>query len=44
MYEKINKWYSMGLWTEEMVRNAVDKGVITEEEYNEILGITKENN
>ena len=44
MFEKIKKWYSMGLWTEEMVRNAVDKGVITEEEYNEILGITKENN
>lgn len=44
MFERIKKWYSMGLWTEEMVRNAVDKGVITEEEYNEILGITKENN
>lgn len=44
MFEKIKKWYSMGLWTEEMVRNAVDKGVITEEEYDEILGITKENN
>ena len=44
MFEKIKKWYSMGLWTEEMVRNAVDKGVITEEEYNEILDITKENN
>lgn len=44
MFEKIKKWYSMGLWTEEMIRNAIDKGVITEEEYNEILGITKENN
>lgn len=44
MYEKIKKWYSMGLWTEDMVRNAVEKGVITEKEYNEIIGITKENN
>lgn len=44
MFERIKKWYSMGLWTEEMVRNAVDKGVITEEEYDEILGVTKENN
>ena len=44
MFERIKKWYSMGLWTEEMVQNAVDKGVITEEEYDEILGVTKENN
>lgn len=27
----------MGLWTEAMVGNAVDKGVITENEYREIV-------
>lgn len=38
MFEKIKKWYDKGLWTDEMVRNAVVKGVITEEEYKEITG------
>ena len=37
MFEKIKKFYDMGLWTEEMVRDAVKKGVITEEECAEIL-------
>ena len=37
MYEKIKKWYKQGLWTEKMVRNAVEKGVLTEEQANEIL-------
>lgn len=37
MYEKILKWYKQGLWTEEMVMNAVAKGVITEDEASEIL-------
>lgn len=37
MYEKIKKWYKQGLWTEEMVMNAVDKGLITEEQAKEIL-------
>lgn len=37
MKEKIAKWYKQGLWTEEMVLNAVDKGVITAEEAAEIL-------
>ena len=39
MYEKIKKWYEQGLWTEEMVKNAVKKGVITAEEAAEILGV-----
>lgn len=30
-YEKIKVYYQMGFWTENMVRNAVKKGVITEE-------------
>ena len=37
MYEKIEKWYHLGLWTEEMVLNAVAKGLITEEQEKEIL-------
>jgi hypothetical protein len=32
MYEKIKKWYKQGLWTQKMVQNAVDKGVITSDE------------
>lgn len=37
MFEKIRKWFKQGLWTENMVRNAVEKGVITEEQSIEIL-------
>lgn len=36
MYEKIKKWYEQGLWTDEMVHEAINKGLITEEEYREI--------
>lgn len=39
MKEKIERWYHMGLWTEEMVRNAVNKGVLTAEEAEEILEV-----
>lgn len=38
MKEKIKAWYKFGLWTKEMVRNAVIKGKLTEEEYREIVG------
>lgn len=38
MFEKIKKWYAQGLWTAEMVRKAVDKGIISEEQYREIVG------
>lgn len=38
MFEKIKKWYESGMWTKKMVRNAVIKGKITEEEYTEITG------
>ena len=38
MRDKISKWYAQGLWTEEMDRQAVEKGVITEAEAEEILG------
>lgn len=32
MKEKIKKWYKQGLWTDAMVQNAVDKGILTAEE------------
>ena len=38
MKEKIKKWYEQGLWTAEMVRNAVIKGKLIEDEYWEIVG------
>lgn len=38
MYEKIKHFYDKGLWTEDMVHQAVEKGLITEEEYQEIIG------
>ena len=37
MKEKITKWFKLGLWTKVMVKNAFDKGVLTEEEMNNIL-------
>ena len=37
MFEKIKKWYEMGLWTEKHVRDAFAKGVITAEEATRIL-------
>jgi hypothetical protein len=41
MFEKIKKWYSQGLWTEDMVRNAKDKGVLTDKQVVEILTTLK---
>ena len=38
MFEKIKKWYSMGIYTKEQVKNFVRKGKITEEQYKEITG------
>ena len=34
---KVAYWYKYGLWTAEMVRNAVAKGKLTEAEAAEIL-------
>lgn len=39
MVQKISKWYAQGLWTVQQVQDAADKGIITQEEVNEILGI-----
>lgn len=38
MYDKIKSYYDSGLWSEERVKNMVIKGIITEEEYNDIIG------
>lgn len=37
MKDKIAKWYKQGLWTAEMVQNAVAKGILTADEAAEIL-------
>ena len=42
MKEKIAKWYKQGLWTAQMVQNAVTKGKLTEEEATEILAADTE--
>ena len=39
MKEKIEKWYRLGLWTKEMVIDAFNKGVITNEEMIKIIKI-----
>ena len=37
-YERIKAHYEAGLWNIQMVRNAVRKGVITAEQFEEITG------
>lgn len=37
-FETIKKNYEKGLWTKQMVKIAVIKGVITPEQYKEITG------
>ena len=36
-FKMIRIWYKKGFWTESMVQDAVNKGVITQEEFNEIV-------
>lgn len=38
MYEKIKRFYNLGIYTKAQVHKFVDKGVITEAEYIEIVG------
>lgn len=38
MAEKIKRFYDLGLWDDSMVRTAVNKGLITKDEYKEITG------
>ena len=37
MCDKIKYWYETGLWSEEMVLQAVEKGLITKEQAEETL-------
>ena len=37
MVDKIARWHEQGLWSAQMVHDAVDKGVITEEDYRNIV-------
>lgn len=38
MTEKIARWYKQGLWTQSMVQKAVDKKLISQADYEEIVG------
>ena len=40
MLEKIRLFYTKKLWTAAMVRQAADKGLLSEAEYEEIMGGT----
>lgn len=37
MFDKIKKFYEMGLYSEAQVRKFFEKGVITEKQFNEIV-------
>ena len=37
MFEKIKRFYDLGLYTAEQVQKFVEKGVITEEKYKSIV-------
>lgn len=37
MKDEIALWYAQGLWTSDMVQNAVKKKVLTQDEADEIL-------
>ena len=37
-YSKVKKWFDMGMWGIEVVKNAVKKGWITKDEFKEITG------
>lgn len=39
MFERIRGYYNKGLWTAAMVRQAVDKGILSEEQYQQIVGL-----
>lgn len=36
-FKMIRIWYKKGFWTKDMVQDATNKGVITQEEFNEIV-------
>ncbi len=37
MKEKIAKWFRQGLWTAQMVRQAAEKGLLTQDEAEKLL-------
>lgn len=37
-FEQIKRFYDLRLWSKAMVRNAVAKGVLTQGQYEEIVG------
>ena len=37
-YEKIKYYFDVGLWSAPIVKMAVKKGIITKEQYTEIIG------
>ena len=37
-YERVKYYFEAGLWNKAMVKNAVKKGVITKDQYKEIVG------
>ncbi len=37
MFERIRMFYEKGLWTAGMVRQAADKGLLTEDQYRQIV-------
>ena len=39
LYDKVKQYYDWGLWTVEMIKNAVVKQKITPEQYKEITGL-----
>lgn len=41
MFEKIKRFYQEGLYTKAQVKKFLDKGVITEEQYIEIVEVVK---
>lgn len=43
MFEKIKKWYDLGLWTGQMVKKAGEKGLLTVTQVAKIVGSEEEN-
>ena len=39
--EKVAKWYKQGLWSADMIQNAVKKGALTDEEAKDILSLNE---
>ncbi len=35
---RVREWYELGIWSERRVREALERGKLSEEEYAEIIG------